>query len=174
MMAKTTISIAMLMSLMLVALPASAEHDERRKRDKRETHAEKIAHSLKQATHELYAEARHSSRYNWRYRYAISSLYDLERCARDFDRRVQRDGIYSYRTQRDFERLEATYHKAQYRVDRLRRSRHLRHELARVDHLMRKLEKKLARVDRHGHGYRHHARVDTHRDRWRASFAWNF
>ena len=171
MMAKTTVSIAMLMSLMLVALPAAAEH---RTRDKREPTVEKVAYKLAAATHALHAEAHDARGHSRAYRYAVASLHDLDRSANAFSHRVQRDGIYAHTTQRAFQRLERAYETAVYRVEHLRHRRHLRDDVARVGRLMSRLDTQLAGLDRRHDRYRHHARYDSRRDRWRAAFAWNF
>ena len=94
MMSKTTLSIAMLLSLLLASLPAAAE---RRGHDKREPKIEKVAHKLAVATSELYAEARAAGRHqrSWRTRRALWSLSDLERRACAFSERVERYGFTS-------------------------------------------------------------------------------
>jgi hypothetical protein len=171
MMAKTTISIALMMGLTLVALPAAAEHG---KRDRREAKVEKVAYKLAEATTELYAEARHSRHRSRSYRRALWSLSELDRRACAFSERVRHDGVYSYKAQRDFERLAHAYQTAQHRVDRLHDSGRLHAELEQVNQLMARLDTKLARVDRRGDAPRHHARIDTRRDGWHAIFAWNF
>jgi hypothetical protein len=172
MMSKMTLSIAMLMSLLLVALPAAAEH---RTHDKREPKLEKVAHKLAVATSELYAEARHGRpHHRWAVHRALFSLRDLERHASAFHQRVERHGVSAYETQREYRRLSRAHAAARYRVERLRRGDRLHDELARVDRLMAKLDTKLARLDTSRRQSRRHARHERRSDHWSAVFAWNF
>ncbi|MBW2268407.1 MAG: hypothetical protein JRH16_07505 [Deltaproteobacteria bacterium] len=169
MMAKTMLPIAMLLTLVLGALPAAAD---RRSHDKREPKIEKVAHKLVRATNELVAEAQDVRRHHrWRYTRALRSLYSLDRHAMAFSERVQRDGAYAHSTQREFRRLARAHREAESRVERLRRSERLQGDWARVDKLMGKLDTKLASLDsRHG---RHREQARRY-DRWRGAFAWNF
>ena len=62
---------------------------------------------------------------------------------------VVRHGIHHPRTQRGFRRLESAFVTAEARRSDLRRARRLRDEFERVEHLMRKLDRRLA--DRRDH-----------------------
>jgi predicted nucleic acid-binding Zn-ribbon protein len=172
MMAKTMLPIAMLLALVLGVLPASADD---RSRDRREPKLEKVAYKLVEATHELHAEAHDTRRHrSWRQQRVVRSLHDLAQHARAFSQRVEHEGVYAHSTQREFRRLERAYETAQLRIEQLHHRGYLHHELARVDRLIGKLGTKLARLDRRHEGSRQHAWHDAGRDRWRASFAWNF
>ncbi len=172
MMAKTMLPIAMLLTWVLGALPAAADD---RSRDRREPKVERVAHKLADATHELHAEAHDARRHrSWRHRRVVWSLHDLAQHARAFHHRVEHEGVYAHSTRREFRRLERAHETAQSRIEQLHHRGYLHHELARVDRLMGKLDTKLARLDRRHEGFRQHAWRDAGRDRWRASFAWNF
>ena len=172
MMAKTMLPIAMLLTLVLGALPAAAND---RARDRREPKLERVAHEFAEATHELHAGAHGARRHlSWRHQRVVWSLHDLAQHARAFHHRVEHDGVYAHSTRREFRRLEHAYQRAHVRIEQLHHPGYLHHELARVDWLMGKLDSRLARFDRRHEGFRHHAWRGAGRDRWRASFAWNF
>ena len=181
MMARMLLSIAIGSTLLLGALPAAAEHPDRDRRDRK---IEKIAHQLARATSELYADAYNARpRHSRRYASALWSLHELDRRACAFAERVEREGAYSRGSERALRRLSRAYDEARYRVDGLRRGRHLRHDLARLDKYMGKLETRVARFDRRDvDRWRRGAPADHHawygsRDRregWHATCAWNF
>ena len=184
------LSIAMISSLLLGALPAAAEHPDRDRRDRK---IEKVAYKLARATSELYSDAYHARpRHSRRYSRALRSLHELDRRACAFAERVEREGVRSRGTQRALRRLARAYDEARYRVDHLRRGRHLSKDLARLDEYMGRLETRVARVDGRGgrdardrhndarerrHEPAHHqgryGRFDP-AERWHATFAWNF
>ena len=135
------------LGLILGALPASAGP---RHHETGNGKAEKLAYRLEIAAEELYRDAaRHSRHRGWREWRALHALERFDRRADRFLKQVVRHGIHHTRTRYGFERLEHAFANAEARRSDLRRARRLRDEFERVEHLMRKLDRRLA--DRTGY-----------------------
>jgi len=164
--------IAMILTLVLGAPPAAAEH---RAHERYDARLERLSQKLAGATEELRHEVAESRR-GWRYhkRYALRTLDRLERDAKKFHRRVENKGVTHHATRRAFRHLEESFAAASDRISHRRFRRGIRHDFERVAELMEKVEIRMARLD-HGGDHRRHARHDRHHwDGWRVagSFGW--
>jgi hypothetical protein len=164
--------IAMILTLVLGALPAAAEH---RVHERYDTRLERLSHKLADATEELRQEVAESRR-GWRLHkpYTLRTLDRLERDAKKFHRRVENRGVNHNATRRAFRRLEESFAAASDRISHRRFRRGIRHDFERVAKLMEKVEIRMARIDHRG-DHRRHARHDRHHsDGWRVagSFGW--
>ena len=160
--------IAILLTLVLGALPAVAEH---RVRQPGNAGFERLSHRLVTATEELryeVASSRRGSRFHQRY--TLRTLNRLQRAAEVFHNRVERVGVYDRSTRRAFRNLEASFAAASERIPATRHRRAIRHDFLQVAALMKRVETRMARIDHSRHG-RGHARNDRH-GRW--SIARNF
>ena len=154
---KNIAPIALSLSLMLGAGSAMAD---RRAHEKSEKRIERLALRLDDATSDLYREAVDHARYrSWREWRAVRALRIVERRADLFCTIVMRHGADSRRADRAFDELERAYGFATARRHSLRRGHHLRDDFARVDRLMKQVDQRIARFDRH-HDHRSHARND--------------
>jgi hypothetical protein len=141
------------LALVLGALPAGAgpRHHERGNGK-----VEKLAYLLESAAEDLYRDAarhsRHRGRREWR---ALHALQRFDHRADRFLEQVVRHGIHHPRTRHGFERLERAFLTAEARRSDLRRARRLRDEFEHVEHLMRKLDRRLAEGTDYGRPRRH-------------------
>lgn len=147
--------IAMILTLVLGALPAAAEH---RARARGDSGMERLSHKLATAATELRAEAA-TSRRGWRFHRQpmLRTLDRLERDAKVFHRRIERVGEYDHSTRLAFRKLEASFAAASERIPATRHRRSIRHDFSQVAALMEKVEIRMARIDHRGDG-RSHAR----------------
>ena len=135
--------------------------------------------TIERATDELYCDAYTHVREHRRYgRRNLASLRHLDRQARAFRAQLERGSLHDRRTQREFRRLEHAYRDATRRVpDRLAR-RHLDDELARVERLIdridRRLEVSLARARDHRDDRRRGDRFAYRRHDDRFRITWSF
>jgi hypothetical protein len=141
------------LALVLGALPAGAAS---RHHERGNGKVEKLAYRLERASDELYGDAVRHARYrSWREWRALHALQRFERRADRFLEQVVRHGIHHPRTRRGFRRLESAFVTAEARRSDLRRARRLRDEFERVEHLMRKLDRRLADRTDHERPRRH-------------------
>jgi hypothetical protein len=128
----------------------SHEHDAYRSHHERQEAkiavlAEHLDHATSDLVHEAVSRTRHRSWREWR---ALQALRRLERRADRYHARVERHGASSRRAEATFDDLERAYHAVAACRDDLRRSRRVRHEFERVDELMDKLDRRIAKLDR--------------------------
>jgi hypothetical protein len=141
MMTKMIVPIAL--ALVLGALPAAAGS---RHHERENGKVEKLAYRLESAAGELYRDAARKARHrSWREWRAMHALQRFDRRADRFLEQVVRHGVYHPRTASEFQKLESAFVKAQARRTDLRRARRLRDEFERVEQLMGKLDRRLAR-----------------------------
>lgn len=134
------------LALLLGALPAQAAH---RSHEQRDTKAAELAQRLERAVHQVYREAvesrRHHSFRQWQ---AIFALRQLDQRADRFERLVEREGIHDRDTLRAFRRLEEAFAVAEARLPALRRVNGLARDLQGAEHLMQRLDQRVAQADR--------------------------
>ena len=153
------------LALLLLALPAGADRRSHHDADER---IASLAQRLDRATSDLYCEAAERARYrSWRELRAMHALRRLERRADSFARQVRRHGADDRRVAGALDSLEQAYRVAAARRGYLRRPGRLDDEFARVDKLLRKLDRRLARLEwddeRIGRrGHRHAGRRAEH------------
>ena len=171
MMANIMIPMATMLMLVLGGLPAAADH---RERDRREPKLEKVAHKLSRAANELYRDANRSRRFHrgWNQRAALNGFERLNDHACAFEERLARRGWYAPSTQAAYHRLLRAHDTAVRRLDRVDRRHRLNDEMARVSHLIQRLETRVARLERRDRRDRY-AGWERHRG-WRGTFAWNY
>ena len=163
---------AMILTLVLGALPAAAEHRTPRRGD---AGLERLSIELAKATEELrdeFTEGRRSRRFHQRY--TLKTLDRLERDAKKFHRRVERNGVNDRATRRAFRRLESSFNAANERFPALKSRRGIRRDFARVARLMERVETRMAWIDQRRDHRRHasHDHQGDHADGWR--IAWTF
>lgn len=147
------------LALMLGALPASAGQRNHRAEERHETKIETLAQKLDRATSELYSEARERGRYRgWRELRAVRSLRRLEYRAAVYENRVERHGAESRPAARAWRDLDHAYRVAAAQRDVVCRRRGLQDEFGRVDRLMEKLDRRIARLDSRDEPRRHASR----------------
>lgn len=160
--AKTIAPMAMILALVMAALPAAAAHDSKRGDDR----IEKVARKLGVATDALYCDlASSDARYSWEGRKALRAVRRLDRRAQAFTRHVDNRGFGRY-AQHELRDLERAFDRAERRLDALRIGRDIRKDVRRVAKLMGKLETRVARYDAPQRRHR-----GDHR-RERVAFAW--
>jgi hypothetical protein len=163
---------AMILTLVLGALPAAAEH---RTPQRGDAELERLSIELAKATEELRDEFTESHR-SWRFHRpdTLKTLDRLERDAKRFHRRVERNGVNDPATHRAFRQLESSFNAANERFPALKSRLGIRRDFARVARLMERVETRMARIDQQRDHRRRasHDHDGDHADGWR--IAWSF
>jgi hypothetical protein len=163
---------AMILTLVLGALPAAAEH---RTPQRGDAGLERLSIEFAKATEELRDEFTESHR-SWRFHRpdTLKTLDRLERDAKRFHRRVERNGVNDPATRRAFRQLESSFNAANERFPALKSRLGIRRDFARVARLMERVETRMARIDQQRDPRRRasHDHDGDHADGWR--IAWSF
>ena len=161
--------------LLAPAVPAAADHDERRERrverheryergdryerrhdPRRHDHdhsrcalgLQQRATEIERLTDRILKRARRNNPYpTWTERRALRSLRKLEREAADF-RHATREARRVQHVARDFEALEHSFHRAAHRFERLDANRKLRREFRELAHAVKRTEHDLRALQR--------------------------
>ncbi len=165
--AKTIAPMAMILALVMAALPAAADHGS--KNDDRRI--EKVARKLGKATDDLYCDLVYSDlRRSWNGWKALHAVRRLDRRAKDFYAHVDRNG-FDRHARYELVALERAFHRADRRLDRVYLGRESRRDFRRVAKLMDRLETRVASYDPRDRRHRGDRRGERHR-RERVAYAW--
>ena len=165
---RTIVPIA-LAALLLGGLPAAAAQ---RSHGGGEQKVKALVHDLQRATRHLYRDAAHGHHFNrWSHWGLMRAVRHLDAHARRFEGYVDRYGSADRRSQREFRELERAFHVAQLHAKETPYARSLRSKFRRVEHIVGRLDTRLASA--HGRS----AERDRHHRRWDDRYArleWSF